>query len=102
MTREKAHAALVAMLRDVLPDVAARGEASPVRREYAGHHQRSAGAWSWSVRIGVHDIGSQWPLAEVLKAHREGRISIYEDRFDLQLSVENQSPPPEKRHVVRD
>lgn len=60
-----------------------------VRRVYAGCHQRSAGAWSWSLDWskekdptkdrppGLSGIGSQWPVGELFK----GGIDIHTDRF---------------------
>jgi len=98
VTREKAHAALVVMLRDVLPDVAADGvEVQSVRRVHAGKYQREQGAWSWWVTVGHHDVGSQHPLADVLKAYREGRLCIYDQGADLTLYAEGHAIPPERR-----
>ena len=98
VTREKAHAALVAMLRDVLPDVAVEGvTVQPVRRVHAGKYQREQGAWSWWVTVGRHDIGAQQPLADVLKAYRDGRLSIYDQGADLTLYAEKHPLPVERR-----
>lgn len=100
MTRERAHAALVAMLRDVLPDVAVEGvTVQPVRRVYAGRHQRAQGAWSWWVTTGHVDIGAQQPLADVLKAYRDGRLSIYDQGADITLYAESRPVPAERRRV---
>ncbi len=40
------------------------------RRTRAGYWQRAAGAWSWVIWTGTHEIGSQWPVADCLKAKR--------------------------------
>jgi hypothetical protein len=41
------------------------------RRTRAGYWQRSAGAWSWSIRYmdegHIMEIGSQWPVTELLR-----------------------------------
>lgn len=54
-----------------------------IDRIYAGHHQRSAGAWSWRLWF-VTDVtkptpqfpsvGSQWTVAEILKAGPAGTV----------------------------
>lgn len=40
------------------------------KRIYAGHHQRSQGAWSWYCDVvgGGQQIGSQYPMKTVLLA----------------------------------
>lgn len=44
-----------------------RAERPGPNRTYAGHWQRSEGAWSWWVELaGGITIGSQWSMAEVL------------------------------------
>ena len=49
-------------------------EAFTMNRQRCGPNDRSAGAWAWYIeyRTGEHStlelIGSQWPLAELLKA----------------------------------
>ena len=52
-------------------------EAAKPERLNHGHWQRSAGAWSWCLRLGVHTIGSQWTMkqcadAETLQIHSAG------------------------------
>lgn len=54
-----------------------------IRRTYAGHHQRSEGAWSWELLdenggfFKGQGIGSQWPATVVAKAERlEVSVSI--------------------------
>lgn len=47
-----------------------------LKRVYAGHHQRSAGAWSWYLHYigegqpptGIHEFGSQYP-AKLCASH---------------------------------
>jgi len=56
---------LVAMLKDKF-DLDAIPES--FCRTYAGHHQRSSGAWSWSIDLAVGDIGCSWSLKETLKS----------------------------------
>jgi len=46
-------------------------DVSTFSRTRAGYWQRSAGAWSWTMRL--HDrleIGSQYPVKELLKADK--------------------------------
>jgi hypothetical protein len=47
-------------------------EGARIERTYAGFWQRAAGAWSWSVQpqIGAYAVGSQYPVTELLRAHR--------------------------------
>lgn len=35
-------------------------------RTYAGYWQQSLGAWSWSISEGKNNIGSQFPMRELL------------------------------------
>ncbi len=39
-----------------------------IRRTYAGRGQRTSGALSWFFLDCHPDIGSQWPITELLKA----------------------------------
>jgi hypothetical protein len=56
-----------------------------IRRVHAGHHQRSAGAWSWMLwwegtgerpLLSYGDLGSRWPASACMKeecdVHRNG------------------------------
>lgn len=49
------------------------------RRTYAGHWQRSQGAWSWSMQRTdmPSDLGSQWSLSEILS--KKDYVVVYED-----------------------
>src|SRR5437762_345921 len=51
-----------------------------IHRVRAGHHQRSAGAWSWYAVDATGDevIGSQWPVSAF--AGREAPASIHVNR----------------------
>jgi hypothetical protein len=48
-----------------------------VERVRAGHHQRSAGAWSWVLLDdeGYELIGSCWPAKEILA--KASRVFVY-------------------------
>lgn len=56
-----------------------------VQRTYAGKRQKASGAFVWDARIGSAYIGSQWPIAELLKAEIltfapcEQGLAIYPD-----------------------
>ena len=48
-----------------------------IERVYAGHHQRSDGAWSWelwSPSVSMHSYGSQYPATEIAKLGIEGTV----------------------------
>ena len=50
-------------------------------RVYAGHWQRSAGAWSWYMCYpapggGVQEIGSQWSVTELLRSKKPWDVGL--------------------------
>lgn len=47
-----------------------------VDRLYPSTWQRAEGAWSWAAQLTVGEIGSQWPMSEVLKWNPD-KIEIY-------------------------
>ena len=57
---------------------------SEIRRTYAGIHQRRDGAWSWTVDPGSGSagVGSQFPVAEVLRAGRLIAVKQYGNDWD--------------------
>lgn len=67
-----------------------------IQRTYAGHHQRSAGAWTWALGVvhptfGVPSIGSQYPAREVARG-----FTIYRDYYgDVHLDPVTASKPAE-------
>ena len=81
-----------------------------IRRTRAGHHQRAGGAWSWVLDgpfdaaggitgHGIRSIGSQSSATEVIAAHKQGRVCLYEDHFSSpELLVE---PEKERNHELR-
>lgn len=52
-------------------------EGSVIQRTYAGRHQRAEGSWTWFVLTPAGDgvIGSQWPLAELLRGAASRRAA---------------------------
>ena len=49
-----------------------------IHRTRAGRHGKAAGAWSWSA-LGPQSeelAGSAYPAGEVIRAHREGRVTV--------------------------
>lgn len=60
-----------------------------IRRTYAGHHQRSASAWSWELEDEngyEFSIGSKFPVREILAAKK---VSWRNDEFgQIHLYVE--------------
>jgi len=70
-------------LRDL--ELIEQHEMVTVQRTRAGRHQRAAGAWSWFVSkpgdmLGCW-LGSCEPAGKIIKAHREGRVSLYQPRY---------------------
>lgn len=72
----KTCAAILKIYRDVGYDLPGPDENYRIRRVYAGHHQKSAGAWSWMLwwegegdrpLLSFGDMGSRWPAAECIK-----------------------------------
>ncbi len=59
------------------------------RRMYHGHHQRSAGAWSWCIggtTEWLPSYGSSWNMNHILKAEK---ISIFrENGSDISILPE--------------
>lgn len=68
-----------------------------VRRVYAGHHQRSAGAWSWQLYAtpdaqarGIRhwfNVGSQFTVKDLLKAGPDGTDTYQNPHGDLELCL---------------
>ena len=82
-------------LMNVIRELGLVEEGKPfrVRRLRAGPNWASAGAWSWAAdgNDWITICGSQDTMAEIVKAHKEGRLSTYRDDCgDLHLIAEVQ------------
>ena len=70
-------------------------EGAEIARTYAGSNQRSCGAWSWfawSRQQATWQCGSQWPIAELLKAPN---IAVSVDDFgNIHLDPDPLPSPP--------
>lgn len=71
-----------------------------ITRTYAGRHQRSAGAWSWSLLApNGYDaffptaVGSQWPAREIARHIRAGTIQGRLNSFDQLVLYPGETPP---------
>ena len=70
-------------------------EGTEVRRTYAGLHQRRDGAWSWFLEYpepvpGLRDIGSVWPLRDLLR----WRLMVTRSDVRTSLDVDKREPLP--------
>jgi hypothetical protein len=95
--REAGSSKLASQVLQVLADLGfdVEGIALPVtiHRTRAGHHQRSAGAWSWwlSAADGREIVGCHDPASMAIAAHQDGALSILEAALGApSLDVENQ------------
>lgn len=66
-------------------------EGTTVQRTYAGRHQRSAGAYSWTFQhidskyFGVGNIGSMYLIKDLARAKK---ICVYKHDGDIELFPE--------------
>lgn len=81
---------VVQMLRDHGFDLKNHVGPYEICRTYAGHGQKSGGAWSWFLRDSkkVEVVGSQWTVREILASHRGAGVTIAFQGGGMDISPE--------------
>jgi hypothetical protein len=104
MTRKQLRSKILALVRHHGIHWPVTESETSIRRIRAGHHQRSAGAWSWELYTKEHvrcgRVGSQFAATEIARLGPL-RTEVYSNRFGDDDIIPSKGQYGEASHAQR-